>query len=246
MKKFECNACSSVRNCVFYSEFNAVAQVCPVEPSYAAEWHEVKEETVIDCNQLPKLTTEVFDRPGCPEWARYAAVDKNGVAGYFSEYPSRRCDPYQWMVKEPGKYQKIDDDFDPSDWQNSLIKRPAKTELPDWCKAGEWVYDASLREYLYVREEDYDWYVDLVARGRIKQARKREFNKKEMQGLVGKMLDTSSSIELVICYDKYAEDIITHDDTYSAERLMGAADWRIDGKPCHVLEHLDDKGEWVK
>lgn len=32
-------------------------------------------EPVTECNQLPKLTVEVFDRPDCPGWAKYAAVD---------------------------------------------------------------------------------------------------------------------------------------------------------------------------
>ena len=35
-----------------------------------------------------KLTTEVFDRPDCPEWAKYAAVDDDGIACYFSVKPT--------------------------------------------------------------------------------------------------------------------------------------------------------------
>ena len=30
--------------------------------------------------KLPKLTQEVFERPDCPEWDKWAAVDKDGTA----------------------------------------------------------------------------------------------------------------------------------------------------------------------
>ena len=30
--------------------------------------------------KLPKLTAEVFNRPDCPEWAKYAAVNRNNTA----------------------------------------------------------------------------------------------------------------------------------------------------------------------
>lgn len=44
MKKFECNACSKVIKCIFYSELNEIAGTCPVADSYGTDWHEVKEE----------------------------------------------------------------------------------------------------------------------------------------------------------------------------------------------------------
>jgi hypothetical protein len=216
---------------------------CNLEYEY---WHEVKEETTTKSSQLPKLTIEVFDRPDCPEWAKYAVVDVQGLA-YWYQYPPLIDERIGCWKTLENKRQMIDGFFDKSDWQNSLIEHPAKEKaLPDWCKAGKYVYDVSLREYIYVREEDYDWYIDPIARGRIKQAHKRPFSAEEMQGMVGKMLDVASVIELIVGYNKCTKEIITYDDTYSAERLMGATGWRIDGKPCFKLEHLNDKGEWVE
>ena len=88
---------------------------------------------VAECNQLPKLTAEVFDRPDCPEWAKYAAVDANGDSFYYEDKP-RACEAdREWLVDKciVGTNRIIADDFDPTDWRNSLIKRPAK--LPEWC-----------------------------------------------------------------------------------------------------------------
>ena len=52
-------------------------------------------EPVTGCNRLPKLTAKVFDRPDCPKWANYAAVDRDGIGRVFE------CEP---MAEEDGWY----------------------------------------------------------------------------------------------------------------------------------------------
>ena len=79
-------------------------------------------------NELPKLTAEVFNRPDCPEWARWAAVDANGT-GYLYSMEPWIGQAGRWLVSITGD-SKGCGEFDASDWQNSLIKRPHKKELP--------------------------------------------------------------------------------------------------------------------
>ena len=76
--------------------------------------------------KLPKLTTDVFNRPDCPEWAKWAAVDKSGECYVFGDKPARNCLKWLWSFAGGCKYI---DDYDQSDWQNSLIERPV-TALP--------------------------------------------------------------------------------------------------------------------
>ncbi len=84
-----------------------------------------EEQTVTDCNQLPKLTVEVFDRPDCPEWAQYAAVDVQGLA-YWYQYSPVADERVGGWKKRGTNRRLIDGFFDRSDWQNSLIERPTK------------------------------------------------------------------------------------------------------------------------
>ena len=72
---------------------------------------------------LPKLTVDFFNRPDCPEWARWAAVDADGAGHIFDGKPeegSLYWRDYFVNATYIGRY-------DASDWQNSLIERPAKS-----------------------------------------------------------------------------------------------------------------------
>ena len=120
-------------------------------------------EPIAECKQLPKLTTEVFDRPDCPEWANYAAVDRDGIGRVFELEP---------MAEEDGWYNFGSEErigggrFDASDWQYSLIERPKEViELPDWCKvdAMGWhnrcgyfkvTYIDDVAEHVYIQQVD--------------------------------------------------------------------------------------------
>lgn len=236
MKKFECRGCEN--HCVITTN-NAY---CPVLCHLVCEdWHEVKEETTTESNQLPKLTAEVFDHPNCPEWAKYAAVDVSGIAHYFDERPYL-ADTF--FYNNCAHHWTVDGDFDASDWQNSLIERPAKIELPDWCKVGEWVYDNVIEEYAIVKKEDnQQWYVD--NQKTLSPARKRPFNAKEMKALVGKVLGWDGNLELVISYDADTAEVYVDHMWCSAKCLMDNG-YTIDGKPCYVLEHKNERGGWVE
>ena len=117
-------------------------------------------------------------------------------------------------------------------------------QLPDWCTVGEWVYDSVLRGYICVKkEEDSGFYVDHIASGRIKQARKRPFNAEEMKALVGKVIMDGDNVLFVSMYHG-KEEFITAGCFVDFDRddLKRCS---CDGKPCYKLEHLEN-GEWVE
>lgn len=70
-------------------------------------------------NELPKLTTNIFSRPDCPEWAKWAAVDECGDAYVYDTKPVKQSE--DWHSDEGGDFIG---EYDPADWQNSLIERP--------------------------------------------------------------------------------------------------------------------------
>lgn len=215
-----------------------------------------EDQPVTNSNQLPKLTAEVFNRPDCPEWARYAAVNADGLVRVFLNKPSHQYrmywyDPDSWW--ERGLHSVK---YDASDWQHSLIERPGKeTKLPDWCKPGEWVY---LSNEEYDKIESIDGFGINLASGTIinkkyihedaVSARLRPYNAEEMKALMGKVLERKDGDAfLVTSYtpqlekDLCAVDIdnmwVTPDDVLK--------DFTIDNALCGVLEHLEN-GEWVK
>lgn len=81
-----------------------------------------RSSTGTTCVCVTKLTEDVFARDDCPEWAEYAAVDKDGTAYLFEREP--RVWTETWA---PGGMLKEVPMFDSSDWKNSLIKRPRRS-----------------------------------------------------------------------------------------------------------------------
>lgn len=78
-------------------------------------------------NKPKKLTTAVFKRKSCPLWARYAVVNKSGAAYYYESEPTVDEHLLVWLapnrVRECGRFGEFGE-FDATDWENSLIKRP--------------------------------------------------------------------------------------------------------------------------
>lgn len=81
------------------------------------------------CTQVKYAWNEkVFELDGCPDWAQYAAVDKNGNAFWYSNEPVL-CS-FGWLTSLKDKYKSICDAdkrpllFKADDWVYSLIKRP--------------------------------------------------------------------------------------------------------------------------
>lgn len=209
-------------------------------------------ESVINCNQLPKLTAEVFNRPDCPEDAKIIIVNQNGSA-HFGSFTSAHTACGGWVGEGYGKWTSIPGKYDNSDWQNSLIERP--TRLPDWCKVGKWVWATTFKKYFKIERLDKvgvdgrssadDLYS--VKFENIRQARLRPYNVEEMKALVGKVIETKNTADLIIAYDREMAKVR---DTImgcwrSADELL-KSNFTIDGQPCGVQEHLDEKGEWVK
>lgn len=197
--------------------------------------------------QLPKLTAEVFDRPDCPEWAQYAAVDRSGDAYYFTQRPYINAAKNAWLLNGfPPNWRFLGHAWDTTDWQNSLIERPAR--LPDWCKVGEWVYDKAINKYSQVATEDVTEGLQevrkIIFKGEIVQARLRPFNADEMKALVGKVIeDKDGDCYLIYKYDATDNTVETSSCFVTDCYLL--KDYTLDGKPCGVLEHLEN-GEWVK
>lgn len=72
--------------------------------------------------KLPVLTAEVFDRPDCPSWAQYAAVDSSGHASYYEKFPVR-LRGFFFLSNVEGRSQMIDGRWDASHWENSTVAR---------------------------------------------------------------------------------------------------------------------------
>jgi hypothetical protein len=187
--------------------------------------------------------------------------------------------PCIWFSGKAGRIKQIPGKWDASDWQHSLIEikpltfcirkstlhtlesaanelqakikeRPAKkSELPDWCKVGEWVFDKAINKYSQVAPEDITEHLQevckIIFKGEIVQARLRPYNAKEMMGLVGKVIcGNDTDFRAMIVYaDGGTNRVETIHYDYDAEEL--ARCYNIDGKPCGVLEHLEN-GEWVE
>jgi hypothetical protein len=201
------------------------------------------EQPTSDCSQLPKLTAEVFDRPDCPEWAKYAAVDKNGKAYYFINKP-KCCNAgyFRDLGWDAGNFMLIGD-FDSSDWQNSLIERPAK--LTEWCKVGEWVFDAAINKYVQVSEDDIIKHSTKICKyisdGEVVQARLRPWRGSESLNKV--VISGGDTFGVVIGCTWSTANV--SGQWINCKKLLDDDYKQPDGSPCGVLEHLEN-GEWVK
>lgn len=223
------------------------------------------EHTEPQVEELPKLTVEVFDRPDCPEWANYAVVNCDGRLTFFADKPKFEGEDYGCWSCSYSKYKHINNTvFDASDWENSLIERPKKQEqLPDWVCEGALAWDKQAEEYVHVVSvTDHEVQFDggtycTVAPEHVAesydQAFERPFNEQEMRALVGKVLlhKASRNASLVTGFTPATEINGLSDCTvyvfgrdYTDGDLM--RDCLIDGNPCKVYEHLNEKGEKVK
>lgn len=211
--------------------------------------------------KLPKLTSEVFDREDCPEWAQYAAVDEDGTAVLFEHRPEIAPIGRWWDRRE--RYCSIckTGGYDATDWQNSMIERPVK--LPDWCKVDAmgwhkrcgyfkitYIDDVSKRVDIQQVEDRSEGYLSFhTVCNETVQARLRPYNADEMKALVGKVVTTSSGRHCTLvtaCKQEYSSiqpQVMLNKWLYATDLLNGGN--TIDGKPCGKLEHLEN-GEWVE
>lgn len=204
--------------------------------------------------ELPKLTAEVFDRPGCPAEADFAIVYPDGSASYMKGDPAKmKSSEMYWIYSVSSgidKLSEIPGKFDASNWRCSLIEHPAKAR-PEWCKVGEWVYTCG-GDYRKVEAILYgivflsggldipvgDIHSELV------KARFRPYNADEMKALVGKVVCTSEGKTFLVL--SYSDNTVFFGDfSHTPEDLIFDIYKFPDGSPCGCLEHLEN-GEWVK
>ena len=248
MKRWKCTDPDCVHGCVAETESDISPTVC-LHFGTRKRWEPYKPTT--NSNQLPKLTAEVFDRPDCPEWAKYAAVDSDGDARYHERYP--RLSKYWWS--SDGDIKDVNyGKFDASDWKNSLIERPAnKPELPDWCKVGEWIYTSS-EQYLKIEGISIDLQKIELSNGatwsnqdiidEAVPARLRPYNADEIPKLPFEVSEINSDFRTIVESCKGDKIWLAGASTaISTEELM--RDFHYEGFPCGVLEHREN-GEWVQ
>ena len=89
---------------------------------------DTKDVTVTRTEKRYVLDEKVFELDECPEWAQYAAVDKDGKAYWYESKPERVLS--DWVDFNGRIYLIQDGDnafiFDATDWKHSLIERPKK------------------------------------------------------------------------------------------------------------------------
>lgn len=266
MTKWICNECTICMGGACKCETHTFApEFCVINKKKQAYWvvdntdlNTATIESVETETELPKLTAEVFDRPDCPKWAKYAAVDKKGYVFVFDLEPE--CTHSSWYKRTRfGNRYELCNGYDSSDYEHSLVriseqKQESVTDcnqLPDWCKVGEWVYSIPAEKYdkiiaiqdfrIVTREMKYT--DDYINDGNVAQARLRPYNAEEMKSLVGKVLEHDGNASLVIVY--LGNGLLRVGTKWvSAERLIEDG-YTIDGKPCGKFEHLEDGG-WVE
>lgn len=250
MKKWKCVNEICKEGCELTVNYSPVQ--CPRGIVWA-KWQEMG-ETVAESNQLPKLTAEVFGRPDCPEWAKWVAVDLDGSAYFYGKKPSHTAAKWHPVTARECKW--IDRlVFDPTDWQNSLIERPAR--LPKWCKVGGYgyAYDSGYFKIIEIIDGGKNLKVEWIKEGVQgtvfgcnikckKQSRLRPYNDIEMRGLVGKVICTCEGKAFMVI--AYADGEVSFGEVlHTAEDLVFDMYKFQDGSPCGKLEHLEN-GEWVE
>lgn len=215
--------------------------------------------------ELPKLTIEVFNREDCPSWAKYAAVDSDGMAYYYSDLPNIGIMCWKSAINGRGALELRDEKdnsiiFDSSDWKNSLIERPNIESVPEWCQIGAYLWRAAFSCYVKVHDvtgtnvylTDRDSNISYsISSNLIKKfyspARIHYYTAEEMEKLVGECLvGPDRKISLVTGFNPDDSTVCIGEKWYSAQALR-ICNWsRTDGSPCGAFEHLNEKGEWVK
>jgi hypothetical protein len=177
----------------------------------------------------------------------------HGIGSFYKNEPSYGTENYKglWYL-DTGRICVMQDIiFDSTDWQNSLIERPAR--LPDWCKPGAWIYTSS-EQYLRINGVSIDLKKIELSNGATwsKQdiideavsARLRPYNAEEIPDLPFEVSERNSNFRTTVV--SCAGDNVWlggASTAISTEELM--RDFTAKGSPCGVLEHLKN-GEWVK
>ena len=197
---------------------------------------------------LPKLTEEVFDRPDCPKWAKWAIISPWGYIAFFKEKP----EIYENGLILKGDYVYIwEKKYSAENWQNSIIERHA--QFPDWAEVGGHVYDIRNGYGKIVSGSVKSCYIefdggagDFVPEefAELKRARLRPYNSEEIPDLPFEVTERNSNFRTTVVSCKGNKVWLAGASTaISAKELM--LDFTAKGSRCGVLEHIEN-GEWVR
>lgn len=253
MSKWKCETPKCKKPCYAEPPESCYPTRCLLSRKNKPNWRK-EDEPATTSSQLPKLTAEVFNRPDCPAWAKWAAVDSDGEGWFYEEKPV--IGVVDTFVNVTLRAQCIDGEFDASDWQNSLIERPEKKTLPDWCEVGEWMWIKDLNVYFNVDRldellaygKDFCGRNYIVAIENIRQARLRPWTAREA---IGKIVcwkgdysfqENMATINAVDCDGDLMGDLLGN---INLEDLTKECFYQLNGNPCGVLEHLENE-EWVE
>lgn len=179
----------------------------------------------------------------------------------MTKYICATCDPY-----DPCSYESGRTNTEPCrcplmegnkpDWKPIGTDDCGKPQLPDWCKPDEYIWDdenQSYRKVLKITDKVllstttgftyYEEFIDI--KRHYREANLRPYNKVEMRTLVGKVIDFEKNSDLVLSYDGESGEIYADDVWFSGKELLNNG-YTYLGKPCGILEHLNEKGEWVE
>lgn len=99
-----------------------------------------------------KLTQEVFSRPDCPKWAKWAAVDSDGTAYWYEEKPTQGRGVF-WAQEDPAtKFVRINEKF--SRTVDLIERKQSQTNLEWLCE-----HPKELAKKLIHFEDLMGWYI---------------------------------------------------------------------------------------
>lgn len=79
-----------------------------------------------------KLTQEVFTRPDCPKWAKWAAVDSDGTAYWYEEKPTQGRGVFWAQADHATQFVRIDEKF--SRTVDLIERKQSQTNLEWLCE----------------------------------------------------------------------------------------------------------------
>ena len=203
-----------------------------------------------ECSGMMEFDASGFKRESCPEWARYAVVDRFGIV-VFSSMP-RRFGGGDWVMNYPDNRVFRDcygEKVFLRDFGKLMLTRYPEGYRKDDVKDGDWIWCESTSRYLKVESMDGTLRtsegISLRATS-FSKAKRVPYTPEQMERLVGKVVKSSNKVALVLeCNMDYGVRI--GDNWFTAEELLWGITFVDSGLPTCVLLHYDDfKKEWVK
>lgn len=208
-----------------------------IGPRYdASDWkNSLIERFVI--NPLPKLTLKVFATNECPEWAQYAAVDSDGVAYWYADKPEPNLCLGGWNNTGEHIVQRLTLYYDSTDWEHSLIERPAV--VPDWFKPGVLAYNNDTHTCFHVT--DSTEYCENYLEAKV-----RPFSDDELERLLGQFVCGPKNSKLLVTGFRPKGDISGKPAIcvlcgwLTAEELL-----TFGSQPQGIKQYRSTEGAWI-